>query len=412
MYSSIRLCRSCGSSKLTSILSLGEQYVSDFILEEGGTRAPLELVLCDPSLGGCGLVQLRHTVDREMLYRQYWYKSGVNETMVKHLTEIAGRAGQITGLQKGDVVIDIGCNDGTLLRAYKEAYGLDITTVGFEPAKNLVEEARVGTYWVINDFFKADHFTGHPRAKVITAIAMFYDLEDPNQFVADLAECLDETGVCIIQQNYLVSMLERNAYDNIGHEHLEYYSMMSLEPLLARHGLEVVDVELNDINGGSFRTYVFHKGRVKPTRAVEDLRQIERSMGLHRPEPYWDFSRKVSEIGKELHDFISKEVSRGRTVYVYGPGNRGNTILQFCNLDNRLIKAAAERNPAKWGRRTVGTNIPIVSEEDARRAKPDYFLILPWAFVDAFVEREKEYLESGGHFIVPLPSFHLRGGTA
>lgn len=403
-------CRSCGCTSLLKILSLGNQYVSDFVESETGFRAPLELVLCDPGEGGCGLLQLRHTVDRNSIYRHYWYKSGINEAMVAHLSALARTAEERANLRKGDYVVDIGANDGTLLRAYSGG----IQTVGFEPAKNLVKEATVGTSAIIDDFFSRaawEGLVGDKRANVITAIAMFYDLEEPNTFVADLAHCLSQDGLCIIQQNYLPAMLERNAFDNVCHEHLEYFSLLSMEPLLSRHGLEVVDVEVNDLNGGSFRTYIMHKGDGNPTSAVDMMRKEEAMLRLDTAEPHLEFAARVRENGEKVHNFIAQEVDAGRVVYAYGPGNRGNTTLQFYDLDHRLIKAAAERNPDKWGRKTVGTWIPIVSEEEARRARPDYFLILPWAFVDTFAKREREYLEGGGQFLVPLPEFRLRGSA-
>ena len=399
-------CRSCGSSEFREILSLGDQYVSDFVLEEGGALAPLDLVLCAPASGGCGLLQLRHTVRREFLYRQYWYKSGVNETMREHLAGIVDTATEMEDLQGSDIVLDIGANDGTLLRQYERG----IFTIGFEPANNLVEEARVGTSLIINDFFSYETWKekmGDKKAKVITAVAMFYDLEDPNAFVRDLARTLANPGTCIIQQNYLPTMLQKNAFDNIGHEHLEYYSLMSLEPLLRRHGLQVFHVELNDINGGSFRVYVQHNHKATG-ESVYELRGREEKIGLGRTGPYHEFAERIHRMAGDLRKFISVEVRRGKTIYAYGAGNRGNTLLQYYGLNEKLITAAAERNPDKWGRWTIGTNIPIISEEQAREAFPDYFLILPWAFVDTFAEREKEYLEKGGKFIVPLPEFHLR----
>jgi NDP-4-keto-2,6-dideoxyhexose 3-C-methyltransferase len=408
---SISSCRSCGLKKLVPILSLGEQYVINFLdsNENSGIKAPLELVLCDINSGGCGLLQLRHTVPLDLMYRQYWYKSGVNQTMRNALADVVDKAEKLIKLKAGDIVLDIGSNDSTLLRLYKTK---GLILVGFEPATNLMDEARVGVTKVINDFFNYEAFKkefGDKKAKIITAIAMFYDLDDPNKFVSDIVKCLDKDGVFIIQQNYLVSMLKQNAFDNISHEHLEYYSMRALKNLLNRHNLEIFDVELNDINGGSFRTYIRHKGckSIKPFKlAKERLKKVEDEeikLGLHNRKVYDDFAKRIEKIKDKIYNFIKKEVEKGKKVYVYGASTRGNTLLQYCGIDNKLIKAAAERNPAKWGKKTVGTWIPIISEEQARKEKPDYFLVLPWAFIKEFVEREKEFLESGGKFIVPLP---------
>jgi NDP-4-keto-2,6-dideoxyhexose 3-C-methyltransferase len=396
---------------LKPVLTLGNQYISNFI--DSPTQecyvAPLELVLCTRSAGGCGLLQLRHTIPGEVLYRKYWYKSGVNQTMIKALADIADRAEKLVKPSPGDIVVDIGCNDGTLLRSYKSS---NATLVGFEPATNLVEEAQVGTTKIINDFFNYRNFQkefGSKKAKIITAIAMFYDLEDPNQFVDDIAKTLETDGVWIIQLSYLPTMLENNAFDNIVHEHLEYYSLQSLEYLLHIHGLEVFDVELNDVNGGSFRVYIKHKNCKKyPTsKNVNSIREHEKSMDLDDYRTYEAFSKRIRDLRAKTYNFIKKEVEKGKKVYVYGASTKGNTLLQFYNLDSVLIRAAAEKNPNKWGKKTICTLIPIISEEQARKEKPDYFLVLPWHFIKEFMVREKDYLDAGGRFIVPLPKFKI-----
>ena len=402
-------CRVCGSNRLEPILSLGELYVSDFVSDERSAalplRAPLDLVLCDPEAGGCSLLQLPCTVSPERLYRQYWYKSSVNQTMRDALADVTKAAKRLTRLSAGDLVLDIGCNDGTLLRSY----GIPgLTLVGFEPARNLLAEASVGTSTIINDFFSASALLQRvpgAKAKVVTSIAMFYDLDDPNAFVADVKRLLAEDGVFIIQQNYLLAMLEQNVFDNIMHEHLEYYSLHSLQQLLTRHGLEVFDVELNEINGGSFRTFIAPAGRRAVSQRVRAMAQTEE--GLRRKRTYREFAERVTRLKAQLAGFIRQEVARGKKVYAYGASTRGNTLLQYCGLDHTLITAAAERNPIKYGRRTVGTNIPIISEEQARRERPDYFLILPWAFLKEFRQREAAFLKTGGKFLVPLPEFRI-----
>ncbi len=410
-------CRVCGFEKLTPILSLGDLYISDFLEESEmgeAEKAPLDLVLCNENDGGCGLLQLKHTVSNEVMYRRYWYFSGTNKTMTDELVDIAQKVESLVNLKDEDYVIDIGVNDGTLLRGYK-AQGINRT--GFEPAKNLEKYNSVGTTKIINDFFGYEEWQkefGNIKAKAITAIAMFYDLDDPNKFVGDVVKCLDKDGVFIIQMAYLPSMLFKNMFDNICHEHLEYYSLLSLENLLKRHNLEVFDVELNDINGGSFRTYIKHKDGGQSIKISEgaqqrinNLKENEEKLELNDKKTYEDFASRVEKIKKEVFNFIKDEVEKGKKVYVYGASTKGNTLLQYFNLDSSLIGAAAERNSTKWGRKTVGTNIPIISEEQARAEKPDYFLILPWHFLKEFKEREVEYLKNGGKFIVPLPEFEI-----
>jgi NDP-4-keto-2,6-dideoxyhexose 3-C-methyltransferase len=307
----------------------------------------------------------------------------------------------------GDIVLDIGCNDGTLLRSYATK---GLVLVGFEPAENLVQEARKGTEWIFNDFFTAKAFEQKydgEKAKIVTSVAMFYDLEDPNTFVADVSKILAPNGVWVVQQNYLATMLEQNGFDNIGHEHLEYYTLETMQWLLKKHGLEVFDVETNDVNGGSFRTFVCHMGLYPIRRAVAEMKKREGHLGLSEHATYELFAERIKRMRAEARDFIASEVKSGKTVYVYGASNRGNTILQYYGLDHTLVKKAADANPEKWGRRTVGTLIPIVSKQEARRDNPDYFLILPHHFLEEIIRDEKEYLENGGNFIVPLPHFQL-----
>lgn len=413
-------CRVCGFKSLTPILSLGDLYVSDFLdphKDQTSDKLPLELLLCNESSGGCGLLQLKDTVSHESMYRNYWYRSGINQTMTNELIGIAKKVESLVDLKSGDFVIDIGANDGTLLRGYSTP-GLNLT--GFEPAKNLGEYNRVGTTRIIDDFFNASSWVkvfSDKKSKAITAIAMFYDLEDPNAFIKDVASCLDSEGIFIIQMSYLPLMLSENAFDNICHEHLEYYSLLSLENLLKRHNLEVFDVELNDVNGGSFRVYIRHQSMGKSIRIsegaferVKKMRDDEKNLGLQNRQIYDDFVKRIIDLKNKLVNFIKEEVSNGKKIYVYGASTKGNTLLQFYGLDNKLITAAAERNPAKWGKHTVGTNIPIISEEETRKQKPDYFLILPWHFLKEFREREKDFFEQGGKFIIPLPEFKIIDG--
>jgi len=402
----IAACRVCGCKELLNILDLGEHYIIDFPeIEQTGTRAPLQLLLCT----GCGLVQLGHTVPRELLYRRYWYRSGISGTMVRALADIVKSAENLVNLKPKDIVIDIGANDGTLLNCFSDR---KIRRVGFEPSENLVAYAKHSGD-IVNEFFNAESFLSrypNERAKVITAIAMFYDLDDPNQFVADIKRILDPEGLFIIQMNYLCTMVERNTFDNICHEHLEYYSLGSLQFLLQSHGLEIFDVELNEVNGGSFRIYVRHKGSKlggEVCDTVAELSAYESRLGTNRIETYLAFADRIKEIAGKLHQFVANEVRSGRRIYVNGASTRGNTILQVARLDHSMIVAAADRNPDKWGRRMVGSNIPIISKEQARREKPDYYLVLPYAFLNEIMQEEETYLEAGGRFIVPIPYPHV-----
>jgi len=403
-------CRSCGSTNLTNILSLGLQYPSNFIelnsISDKREQIPLELIFCEKK--DCGLLQLKHTASRESLYKKYWFRSGINEKMVEALKDITKSVEKRISLSENDIVLDIGCNDGTLLRSYQSKVRL----VGFEPASNLVDEAKEGTELIINNFFSFYEFVQHfpnERIKVITSIAMFYDLEDPNSFVSDIVNCLDQDGIWIIQMAYLIPMLELNAFDNIVHEHLEYWSLKSLKRLLEEHDLEIFDVELNDVYGGSFRIFVKTKknDKINIQNSVDEFLKKEDEFGLEKKETYLNFANRVNSLKNKLNDFIKKEISNGKLIYAYGASTKGNTLLQFYNLNNKLISKAADRDSKKFGKMTVGSNIPVISEEQARDEKPDYFLVLPWHLVDFFKERENEFLNNGGKFIVPLPDFKI-----
>ena len=403
-------CRSCGSTDLTPILSLGLQYPSNFIelnsISDKREQIPLELIFCEKK--DCGLLQLKHTASRESLYKEYWFRSGLNEKMVDALKDITKSVEKRISLSENDIVLDIGCNDGTLLRSYQSKVRL----VGFEPASNLMNEASKDTDLIINNFFSFYEFVQHfpnERIKVITSIAMFYDLEDPNSFVSDIVNCLDQDGIWVIQMAYLIPMLELNAFDNIVHEHLEYWSLKSLKRLLEEHDLEIFDVELNDVYGGSFRIFVKTKknDKINIQNSVDEFLKKEDEFGLEKKETYLNFANRVNSLKNKLNDFIKKEISNGKLIYAYGASTKGNTLLQFYNLNNKLISKAADRDSKKFGKMTVGSNIPVISEEQARDEKPDYFLVLPWHLVDFFKERENEFLNNGGKFIVPLPDFKI-----
>ena len=407
----IEQCRICQNKNLKHILRLGNQYLVDFLdnKEDVNYVAPLELVLCSKKDNGCGLLQLQHTVPPDLLYRKFWYKSGVNQTIRDDLEDIVRKAEKKIDLYDGDFVIDIGANDGTLLRFYKNS---SLKLVGFEPATNLLEEASSGTFKIFNEYFNSRIFEesfGNKKAKIITSISIFYDLDNPHDFVEDIIKILDENGIWILQMNYLVTMLENFAFDNIVHEHLEYYSLQSLEHLLDKHGLEVFDVEQNNINGGSIRAFIKFKdsNKFSISKRVNDVMAYETKLGLSDEKTYLDFAKQIKSLKQQTCKFIKEEINNGKKIYVYGASTRGNTLLQYYGLDSQFIQAASERNPAKWGKYIVGSMIPIISEEQARLEKPDYFLVLPWYFADEFVSREKKFLENGGKFLIPLPQFKL-----
>jgi hypothetical protein len=412
-----KTCRICGSSELLPIVDLGEQCIGSLFvkgevplfLEQG---YPLQLVRCSGK-DSCGLVQLKHTISPSVLYSNYGYQSGINERMRANLLDIVTKAEQLVALKNGDTVLDIGCNDGTLLCSY-QTQGID--KLGLDPASNIVEIAKRRGLNVINDFFSFEAYSkARPniKAKVVTSIAMFYDLEEPRKFVHDVASLLADDGVWIIEQSYLPFMLAKNSFDTICHEHLEYYSLKQIEWMLEREDLQVHKIEFNDINGGSFRLFIRKRifGSLAKADALEfsRIRDEEKALGLDADSTYKAFREASLKVCKDLRNLLIELKESGKSVYIYGASTKGNTILQFCDIDQNLIAKAADRNPDKWGRVTLGTNIPIVSEEQARAEKPDYFLVLPWHFFEVFKKREEAFLKRGGKFIVPLPEVQIIG---
>lgn len=410
-------CRICGSPELVPILSLGEQCIAGAFAEPGGQqpvsrRVPLELVRCDTTRNedGCGLVQLRHTVPGAILYRSYWYRSGVNETMTRNLHQIAAQAEEMVNLRPGDLVIDIGCNDGTLLDGYRAS---DLRYLGFDPSdvgRYAVEKG----YEVVHDFYSYEHLRQRHvdrKARIITSIAMFYDLEYPCAFVEEVSQALADDGVWVIELHYLPAMLDMNQFDAIVHEHLEYYSLAVIERLLGGAGLGVVRAEVNEINGGSVRLFIRRGGRSAPeaddAELLQQLRIREFEMALDSAQPYERFAAAAERVREDLAAMCNRLVGEGKTIHVYGASTKGNTILQYAGIDHTLVPYAADRNPDKHGSETIGTKIPIISEARSRELRPDYYLALPWHFLDEFLDREREFLDRGGQFIVPMPEVRL-----
>lgn len=392
-YTTRTTCRLCGSSRLDEIFSLGNLYVSTFVEHKGDNigKAPLTLIYCED----CTLLQLKDTAPQELMYsKHYWYRSGISPVICNDLKEITKVAQERVPLSKGDIVLDIGTNDGTMLKYYPA----DVIRVGCEPADNLIEAVKKVTSHVIHDFWSYGEWKkmfGEKKAKIITAIGMFYDMEDPNQFIRDAAKALHKDGIFIAQLMCLRPMLETNDLGNVVHEHLEFYSYESLVYLFEKNGLEIFKVEENTINGGSYRIFARHfdKGSIAyPEKFTK--------------QDYLDFHERIKKIKKECVAFIKQEVKKGKKIYAYGASTKGNTILQYFGLDTSLLSGIADKSKEKWGKYTVGSWIPIVNEQEARE-KADYFLVLPWAFFETFYQREKEWVQKGGKFIVPFPHFRI-----
>lgn len=408
-------CRICGSSSLTKVIDLGAQHLQGSFVKPGKEMPPLrkistEIVRCDPTADetACGLLQTAITVPPAILYSAYWYRSGTNQTMRDHLKGIADVAVAMAGKDSARV-LDIGCNDGTLLKYYPNKF----VKFGVDPSD--VAQEVGGDIRVIQDMFPSAELTdviGEDRLDIITSIAMFYDLEDPVAFVKGIKAALSDDGLWIFEMSYMPSMLEMNSYDTICHEHLEYYSFAVVEKLLHRCGMKVVKVEFNDINGGSIRCYATHESSFRYKnrsfyQTLEQVRQQEFDLELDTDKPYRNFQERIDQHKEELATLLKKLKKEGNSIHVYGASTKGNTILQWCGIDNSVIDYAADRNPEKDGARTIGTDIPIISEEKSRAMNPDYYLVLPWHFKKEFLEREKAAIDRGVGFIFPLPNIEI-----
>jgi hypothetical protein len=408
-YKRIDKCRVSASDNLVSVLNLGQQELTGVFpktSQDEVTRGPLELVWCPDS----GLLQLRHTYDSSEMYGDnYGYRSGLNQSMVDHLSSKVAYLERLVGLKAGETVLDIGSNDCTLLKAYG-VQGID--RVGIDPTGKKFAQYYPDDVKLVPDFFSAEAYasTGAKPAKIITSIAMFYDLEDPIAFARQIEMSLASDGIWHFEQSYMPSMLRLNSYDTICHEHLEYYSLGVVKTILDAAGMKVVDVIMNNVNGGSFAVTATKKGNsaIRQNDAVIDwLLEQEDRMGLNTPKPYRDFEERVFRHREDLIRLIKALRADGKSVLGYGASTKGNVVLQFCGFGPDDIPAIADVNPEKFGRVTPGTHIPIISEADANKMNPDYYLVLPWHFKEGILRREREYLNSGGKFIFPFPEIEI-----
>jgi hypothetical protein len=408
-YTEIKACRVGGGNDLVTVLNLGHQALTGVFpmsSSEAVTVGPLELVWCPSS----GLLQLKHSYDAAEMYGDnYGYRSGLNQSMVNHLSDKVAYLERLAAVKSGDVIVDIGSNDATTLKAYATS---GLRRIGIDPTGKKFSEYYPDDIALVPDFFSAEAYRSVERkqAKIVTSIAMFYDLESPIAFARQIASILADDGIWHFEQSYMPSMLRTNSYDTICHEHLEYYSLGVVDTILRAAGLQLVDVVMNGINGGSFacdrgtRRELLHHPEprrhrldARPGRAhgTEYTSSVSRLRGAGIPAP------RGSDATRTLPERRRQEDTRIRRLH------KGNVTLQFCGLTAKDIPAIAEVNVEKFGRVTPGTHIPIVSEAEAKAMRPDYFLVLPWHFKDGILRREKEYLASGGRFIFPFPEIEI-----
>lgn len=408
---------------MRKILTLGSHYISDFIKKDDidySDRKKYSLdVFLDEKIGAA---RLNEIAPSDSMWGQYWYRSGINATMTKELGNIVNEIISRVKSNQGDIWLDIACNDGTLLKQIPK----DFIKLGIDPCDNsFYQESCKVANSVVQDYFNYDAYQrtgyGDKKAKIITTIAMFYDLDDANPFIEDINKVLDDNGVWVIQLSYTPLMLQQLAFDNICHEHIYYHSLNSIKNLISPHNLKIVDASLNDVNGGSIRIYMqkniakelsFATGPLRDVCnfRVQSLLEYENNkFDISKSEVWEEFNKNINKLKQQTVDFIKQEKAKGKVICGYGASTKGNTLLQWFGLDNTLIDAIAERSPYKFGLKTIGTDIPIKSEEEVRAMKPDYMLVLPWHFISEFIQREDEFLSNGGKFIIPCPKFEIYG---
>jgi hypothetical protein len=408
LYKEVADCRLCRSQRLEDVFDLGMQALTGIFpksVAEDVATGPLCLSQCSD----CGLVQLRHNYDLSRLYGQtYGYRSGLNQSMVQHLHKKVEGIKRLVSLRPKDLVVDIGANDSTLLQAYPDS----LTLVGVDPSGPKFKRFYPAHIQLIPEFFSAsliqNAFPGR-KAKVITSIAMFYDLERPQAFVDEIANLLDDDGVWVFEQSYLPFMLETNSYDTICHEHLEYYSLTQVRRMTDKAGLKIVGIEFNDINGGSFSITAAKRGASYPEaeQLIAETFAKEQQRGLSDKRTYLSFAQNAAAHRTAFVGLLRELRSAGKRVLGYGASTKGNVLIQYCGLSAELIPCIAEVNQDKFSAFTPGSKIPIVSEAEARASKPDYFIVFPWHFRRGILNRETEFLRAGGKFIFPLPSIDI-----
>ncbi len=412
----IERCRVCGNADLIPCVDIGEQYLSSVFPEsldyrKDAVKYPLDLVMCrKKGETTCGLVQLGHRLDLTSMYDAYPYTSSTNSSMARILENVAESGRALKNLNSGDVILDIGGNDGTLLSFFKND---PLTFINIDPAKNVESVLQSPNYVAVRDFFTEQSFTSvaKKKAKLIFSIAMFYHLDDPLKLARDVAACLDDEGVWIIQMAYLPAMIRTNMYDNIVHEHAGYYATVHMKWLMEQVSLEVFDVMENDVYGGSFRLFVKKKGceSFPATERYHALLRTELDDGVFEVATYENFMKRIEKTRADMQGLCRKIKAEGKTIWVYGASTKGNTILQYCGIGRDDIVAAADSNPFKVGKYIIGSDVPIKDEAEMRAARPDYLLALPYSFLDGFMKREAALLASGTKFIVPLPEVKVIG---
>ena len=409
MYKAIKACRVCKSPNLDPVLDLGLQNLTGVFpkkTEADPIASPLNVIYCHE----CKLVQLEHSVSPDFMYGDnYGYRSGLNESMTLHLKFKIDVLAQKFNIGKNSIILDIGSNDGTSCNHWLK-YSNFVT--GMDPTAAKFSEYYDPRVTLISNFFSSNNFLSRSKkADLITSIAMFYDLEDPVSFAKEISESLSNDGIWYLEQSYLVSMVRSTSYDTICHEHLEYYSLTSLNVIMTLAGLKIIDVSLNDTNGGSI-TITVAKIQSKyevNTEYIDWLLAKETNFFCDSRKNLLMFSDKAKLHRDELKDLVLSLSSKS-PIWGLGASTKGNTILQYCGFTSKEIAYIVDVNPRKWGCETPGSRIPIISENALKESKVNYMLVLPWHFRKNLLGKAQDFFVSGGKYIFPLPEIEIVSG--
>jgi hypothetical protein len=411
-YYKINCCRICKSKKLIKIIDLKKQYIQGSFIKKNypqpfKQKIPLELLLCKK----CSLVQTSYTVNKGLLYRNYWYSSGINSTMKTHLKDLAKEVKNFFLKNYTKInVLDIGCNDGTLLNYFDKKFQKH----GIDPSQ-IIKKIKDKKIKIFNDFFppkKSQLKDMNIKFDIITSIAMFYDIDDPNDFVKKIKNYLNKKGIWVFELSYLVEMVKKNSFDTICHEHLEYYSLTSINYLLKKNKLKIVKVSQNKINGGSIRCFVTHQENdsflnKQNLKKIKKLLKYETKNNISSKKYFINFNSNILNIKKKLISIIQEINKNSKKIYILGASTKGNTILQYLGINKKMIPFAIERNKSKVGAKTIGSEIKILDEKIIKKNFPDYLLVLPWHFRSEIIKREATYIKRGGSLIFPLPKIQI-----
>ena len=400
-------CRVCKGRDITRILSLGEHPPVDNFTDaahiKDEKRYPLDVYFC----GTCNLVQLLDVVaEEELFHGEYAYFSSASVPLVEHFRSYAEDVKK-EYTKAGDLVVDIGSNDGILLQFFTDT----CRVLGIEPSANVAEAARQKGIETMDGFFTVamakDIVGKYGKAKVVSANNVFAHIDDLDEIVQGVKDLLTDDGVFVSESHYLLDLVEHMEFDTIYHEHLCYYSVKPLRHLFGRFGMEVFDVQRVNSHGGSIRVFARKAAGAPPESSVQELLALEEEAGLHTLERFSTFQKEVEVIRERLVSLVRDLRAEGKTVTAYGAPAKGNTLLNFCGFTADDLKYVTDTTPYKIGLLTPGSHIPVVSPEILKTDTPDYILLLAWNYRDFILKKEQALRDRGAKFIIPIPTVEI-----